>query len=65
MKLLGEKIDRLAKFNKDLDTLGEYPFLKEELRKLIIANCEELEREIREMYEKMDIENDLFINGKM
>lgn len=63
MKLLGEKIDRLSKFNKDLDTLGEYPFLKEELRKLIITNCEELERQIREMYEKMDRESEAFLNG--
>lgn len=65
MKLLGEKIDRLSKFNKDLDTLGEYPFLKEELRKLIIANCEELEREIREMYEKFDKESEGFLNGNL
>lgn len=63
MKFLGEKIDRLAKFYKDLGTLGEYPYLEEELRKLIIANCEELEREIREMYEKMDQESEAFLNG--
>lgn len=62
MKTLGEKIDRLSKFYKDLGTLGEYPNLREELRKIIIANCEELDNEIKEMYEKMDNEARGFLN---